>query len=133
MTNKFSLGVFVLIGFLAISTSVLAGKPKAMITTVKLEKINPKMVNEGKALFTSKCFMCHELDKNKVGPALRTVTKDRKPEYIMNVIWNPTGMEKNDPTFKGLMKKFNNVPMPDPNLTQDQVRSILEYLRSVAK
>lgn len=133
MTSKFSVGVFSLIAFLAISAQVLAAKPKAMITTVELGPINPKMVSEGKGLYTSKCVVCHELNKNKIGPALGNVTKERKPEYIMNAIWNPTEMQKTDPISKSLLKKFKNVPMPDMNLTQTQVRSILEYLRSVAK
>ena len=133
MTSKFSVGVFSLIAFIAFSAQVLAAKPKAMITTVELGTINPKMVSEGKGLYTSKCVVCHELDKNKIGPALRNITKERKPEYIMNAIWNPTEMQKTDPISKSLLKKFKNVPMPDPNLTQTQIRSILEYLRSVAK
>lgn len=133
MTNKFSVGVFSLIGFLVINISVFAANPKAMITSVELGPINPKIVSEGKGLYTAKCFMCHDLDQKKVGPALRNVTKERKMEYIMNAIWNPAEMQKNDPTSKALLKKFNNVPMPDPNLTQVQVRALLEYLRSVAK
>ena len=77
--------------------------------------------------------MCHDLDQKKVGPALRSVTKERKPDYIMNVIYNTAKMQKNDPIFKGLLAKYNRVPMPDPNFTEAQSRSVLEYLRSVAK
>lgn len=133
MANRFSMGVFSLIVFLAFGAQVLAANPKTMIAKVELGQINPKMVNEGKGLYTSKCVMCHDLDQKKIGPSLRNVTKERKPEYIMNVIWNPVEMQKIDPISKGLLKKFNNVPMPDPNLTQAQIRSVLEYLRSVAK
>ena len=133
MTSKFLIGVFSLISFLLISMNAVAVQPKEMITKVVIGPINPQMVKEGKGLFTSKCAMCHDLDQNKVGPALRNVTKDRKPEYIMNVIYNTAKMQKNDPIFKGLLAKFKNVPMPDPNLTEAQSRSLLEYLRSVAK
>ena len=133
MTRKFLVGAFSLIGFLLISMNAVAAQPKQMITKVEMGPINPKLVNEGKGLFNSKCAMCHNLDQKKVGPALRNVTKERNPEYIMNVIYNTTKMQKNDPTFKALVVKFKNVPMPDPNLSEAQSRSLLEYLRSVAK
>ena len=133
MTSKFLVGVFSLIGFLLINVNAVAVQPKQMITKVEMGPINPKMVNDGKGLFTSKCAMCHDLDQKKVGPTLRNVTKQRSPEYVMNVIYNTPKMQKNDPTFKGLVAKFKNIPMPDPNLTEAQSRSLLEYLRSVAK
>jgi cytochrome c len=133
MTSKFFVGAFSLIGFLLISMNSLAVAPKEMITKVDLSSISPKMINEGKGLYTSKCFLCHDLDQKKVGPNLRNVTKERSPEYIMNVIYNTTKMQKNDPTFKALVVKFKNLPMPDPNLTEVQARSLLGYLRSVVK
>ena len=133
MTRKIVVGAFLLIGFLLINMNAVAAPPKVMITKVELGTINPKMVNDGKGLYTSKCVACHDLDQKKIGPTLRNVTKERSPEYIMNVIYNTTKMQKNDPTFKGLVVKFKNVPMPDPNLTEAQSRSLLEYLRSVAK
>jgi cytochrome c len=133
MTSKFLVGMFSLVGFLLISVSAVAVQPKEMITKVEMGPINAQMVNAGKGLFTSKCVMCHDLDQKKVGPALRSITKQRKADYIMNVIYNTVKMQKTDPVFKGLVAKFNNVPMPDPNLTESQSRSLLEYLRSVAK
>ncbi|MDD5185889.1 MAG: cytochrome c [Paludibacter sp.] len=133
MISKFLIGLFSLTGFLLISTYAVAAQPKGMITTVEMGPINPVMVKSGKGLFTSKCAMCHDLDQKRVGPSLRNITKVRKPEYIMNVIYNTVKMQKSDPIFKSLLVKFNNVPMPDPNLSKAQVRTILEYLRSVAK
>ncbi len=133
MKTKFSLSTILLSGFLFISFNAAAAQPKEMITKVELGAINSKMQIEGKGLFTSKCVMCHDLDQKKVGPALRNVTKERKPEYIMNVIYNTTKMQKSDPVYKALIVAFKNVPMPDPNLSEAQSRSLLEYLRSVAK
>ena len=133
MKSKLS-GVFSLIGFLLISLNVVAMQPpKEMITKVEMGPVNPAMAKAGKGLFTSKCVVCHDLDQKKVGPALRNVTKERKPEYIMNVMYNTAKMQKIDPVYKGLLVQYKNVPMPDPNFTEAQCRSVLEYLRSVAK
>ena|ERR1035437_369269 len=133
MNRKLLVGVSSLIAFLLFSMNVVAVQPKVMITKVEMGPINPQMVNLGKGLFNSKCVACHTLDQNKIGPALRNVSKERKPEYIMNVLLNTAKMQKIDPVYKGLLVKFKNVPMPDPNLTEAQARSILEYLRSVEK
>ena len=77
--------------------------------------------------------MCHDIDQNKLGPALRNVTKTRTPEYIMNILLNPVQMQKENPTVKALLAKYNNLPMPDPALNQAKARSVLEYLRSLVK
>ena len=76
---------------------------------------------------------CRVLDTKKIGPSLRNITKERMPEYIMNLLVNAVQMQKQDPFVKALLKKYNNVLMPDPAITQVQARTVLEYLRSVEK
>ena len=103
------------------------------VKDVDLGPINTKMVADGKKIYLAKCLVCHELDTKKIGPPLRNITKERKPEYIMNLLVNAVQMQKQDPFVKELLKKYNNVLMPDPGLSQAQARTVLEYLRSVAK
>ena len=88
---------------------------------------------EGKGIFNEKCVLCHELDQLKIGPPLRNITKDRAPEYIMNLLLNTAGMQKDDPSVRALIKKYNNIVMISPELNEAKARSVLEYLRSVAK
>jgi cytochrome c len=129
----------VVISVLGIGASVIRLDPQAKdhgigpVKNVELGPLNKKMADEGKAIFTTKCFLCHELDQKKIGPPLRNITKDRAPEYIMNLIVNSVQMQKEDPNVKALIKKYNNVIMPPPGINQTQARSVLEYLRSVAK
>jgi cytochrome c len=101
--------------------------------TVELGPINQKWVSEGKGIFTSKCVLCHDLDQKKIGPPLRSITKDRAPEFIMNMIVNPTKMQKQDADIKVLIKQYNNVLMTELGISNEQARSILEYLRSVVR
>ena len=103
------------------------------IKNVELGPLNKKMIDEGKSIFTNQCVICHEMDQKKLGPPLRNVTKERTPEYIMNLLLNSTQMQKDDPLLKSLLKQYNNLPMPDPALNQSKARSVLEYLRSNAK
>ena len=103
------------------------------VKSVELGPLNKKMTDDGKAIFNNKCTICHDLDQKKIGPPLRNVSKDRAPEFIMNLLLNSAQMQKENPIIKDLLKKYNNMLMPDPALNQAQARSVLEYLRSVSK
>ncbi|MEI6677820.1 MAG: cytochrome c [Mariniphaga sp.] len=103
------------------------------IKSIVIGPLDKKMVEEGKGIFNTQCVICHDLDQKKLGPALRNVTKQRTPEFIMNLLLNSAQMQKEDPTIKALLKEYNNLAMPDPALNQAKARSVLEYLRSVAK
>ena len=103
------------------------------VKKVDLGPLNKKWVDEGKGIYNMTCVACHDIDQKKLGPALKNVTKTRTPEFIMNLLLNTTQMQKDDPTIKALLKEYNNLPMPDPGLNQAKARSVLEYLRSLAK
>ncbi|MDR3625822.1 MAG: cytochrome c [Ignavibacteriaceae bacterium] len=103
------------------------------VKKVKLGKIDANLVNEGKALFSDKCSACHSLDEEVEGPALRQITKQSKPEYIMNYLLNTTEMQKKDSQLKELIKKYNGEAMPDLGLKEPQARALLEYFRSAAR
>ncbi len=103
------------------------------VKSVELGPLNSKMIAEGKTIYANQCVICHDIDQNKLGPALKNVTKTRTPQFIMNLLLNPLQMQQENATIKALQKQFNNLPMPDPALNQAKARSVLEYLRSVAK
>lgn len=100
--------------------------------SVKLGKIDQSLVSEGSSIFYSKCYLCHDVDQTKLAPPLRGVAKRQTPEFIMNYLLNTAGMQAKDPTIKALMKQFSNVPkMPDQQLSKDQARAVLEFLRTI--
>lgn len=103
------------------------------VKNVVIGPIDNKMVADGKKIFQAKCVVCHDLKIKKIGPPLKNITKDSTPEYIMNLLLNAVEMQKQDPHMKDLLKEFNNIAMPNPGLSQAQARTVLEYLRSVAK
>ena len=129
----------IIFSFLSISAGLMRSDPTkdkgiGPVKNVVLGAVlNKKMVDEGKVLFNNKCIICHDMDQKKIGPPLRNVTKDRTPEFIMNLLVNSAQMQKDNATVKELLKKYNNVPMPDPAINQAQARSVLEYLRSLVK
>ncbi len=98
-------------------------------TDVKLGAVDAAKATLGKAIFEVKCTACHKLNNEKfVGPGLQDITKLRTPEWILNMITNPAEMIKTDPVAKKLFEEVL-VPMTFQNVSDDDARNILEYLR----
>ena len=102
------------------------------VKNVKLGPIDSKLAAEGKSLFNSNCTACHSLQQKIVGPPLGDITKQRTPEFVMNMILNAPVMEQKDPKVETLVEKYH-VNMPNTGLSEKQARAILEYLRSATQ
>ena len=88
------------------------------------------MVAEGKTLFESKCSACHKFGERYVGPDLADVVERRNPAWIMNMIMVPEKMTQKDPIAKALLAEYMT-QMVNQNVSEDDARAILEYLRTV--
>lgn len=88
------------------------------------------MVSAGKSTYELKCQSCHRLTEEKlVGPGWKDVTKKRKPLWIMNMITNVDMMLETDAEAQKLLEQCM-VRMPNQNITKDQAREVLEFMRS---
>lgn len=91
--------------------------------------LDEKMVAAGKTEYDVKCASCHKLtDERLVGPGWKGVTDRRTPEWIMNFIVNTEEMIEKD-TAAQKMLEVCLVKMPNQGLTEDNARSVLEYMR----
>lgn len=99
------------------------------IKSVELGDIDNAMAEAGKEAFKTNCTACHKIGKRHVGPALGGVTGRRTPEWIMNMIMNPEQMVAEDPVAKSLLKEYA-APMANQNISEDEARAILEFLRT---
>jgi len=93
--------------------------------------IDNDLADQGKAVFTQKCTACHMANRKLIGPAMQGIYNRRSPEWVMNMLLNPTEMLKDDPIANALLKEYNNVMMLNQNLTNEEARSISEYLRTL--
>ena len=93
--------------------------------------INQEMADAGAALFKTNCTACHKLDKRFIGPSPVGIMERRAPEWIMNMILDPSLMTSEDRCAKDLLIEFNGAAMANQNLTVEQTRSILEYFRTL--
>jgi len=99
---------------------------------IQLGAIDPALVATGKAVFEIKCTACHKMDTLYVGPALGEVTARRSPAFIMNMILNPQEMVEHHPVAKQMLAERMSF-MANQNLTLEEARAVLEYLRTQSK
>jgi nitrite reductase (NO-forming) len=61
------------------------------------------------------------------------VRRPRRPrrdeDWLARWLKSPEQMIATDPTAKELLKKYNNVPMPNQNLSDAEIRQYLSYFR----
>jgi nitrite reductase (NO-forming) len=86
----------------------------------------------GKQDFESKCLACHTIGNGrKLGPDLYGVTKQRSDDWIVKWLKSPENMLKTDADAQQLLKEFNNVPMPNQNLSDQEIKQYLAYFHWV--
>lgn len=91
--------------------------------------LNSAWVDAGKTIYELKCQACHKLTEEKlVGPGWKGVTQKRTPAWIMNMITNVDIMLEKDVEAQKLLEQCL-VRMPNQNITKDEARQILEYMR----
>lgn len=92
--------------------------------------LNADWVTAGKSTYEMKCQSCHRLTEEKlVGPGWKNVTTRRKPVWIMNMITNVDMMLEKDAEAQKLLE-LCMVRMPNQNITTEDARKILEFMRS---
>lgn len=95
---------------------------------------NPS-IDEGKIIFQTRCAACHGIDKQLIGPVLAGVDQRYSMDWIINFIRSSQTLRNSgDKVAIENFNKFNKIPMPDNlDLTDEQIKSILEYIISESK
>lgn len=92
------------------------------------DEIDQDLVDRGREIFEMKCEMCHNMEGRMVGPELGKVMERRSPEFVMNMILNPSGMTKNHPEGQKLLQEYMTA-MPFQNVKEEDARAIVDFLR----
>lgn len=88
--------------------------------------------SKGKSLFDSKgCVACHGFDgtDKPTGPDLKKAAERRNETWLKSWLSDPAKMTESDPVAKELKAKFNNIVMPKPDVTEEQMGQIIAYLK----
>lgn len=123
-----------------VSTDKVSEEPKVQVEVHGAEvkpgdvtltnPLNAEWVTTGKATYDLKCQSCHNLtEERKVGPGWKNVTQRRQPHWILNMVTNVEMMLEKDPEAQKLLEQCL-VRMPNQNLTVEEARKVLEFMRS---
>jgi mono/diheme cytochrome c family protein len=99
-------------------------------SSYELLDLNPELAARGQEVFALKCIACHKTDERLVGPPLKGVLEKRTPAFVLNMILNPDEMVKLHPEVRAMLAEFY-VPMTFQNVSEDDAKAILEYLRTL--
>ncbi|MDD2798262.1 MAG: c-type cytochrome [Bacteroidales bacterium] len=99
-----------------------------LLTTALLCSVTTE-AQDGATLYKS-CVACHTIGGGKtVGPDLKGVTKRRTKEWLVKFIQSPVKIQKaGDADAVALFKEYNNMPMPDNAMTDEQVVKLLDHI-----
>jgi mono/diheme cytochrome c family protein len=93
------------------------------------DKLDAAMATKGEKVYELKCASCHKLTEEKlVGPGWAGVTKRHLPEWILNFVTNTDEMLDKDPKAQAMLE-ICMVRMPNQNLSDDDARNLLEFMR----
>jgi protein SCO1/2 len=86
--------------------------------------------NKGETLFRSNCEACHSTgNQDGIGPGLSGVLARRDRSWLQRWIKAPDKMiVDQDPIALALYRQYNKVSMPNYNLSDVEVESLLSYL-----
>ena len=86
--------------------------------------------DEGEELFNGVCVACHTINGGKlIGPDLANVHRRHPVEWIIPFVKSSQSVIKSgDPYAAALFDKFDNMIMPDNNVTDDQIMKIINYI-----
>lgn len=96
---------------------------------IEIGDFNPALAEKGQTIFNMKCAACHQQERRFVGPAYADVLDRRSPEFVMNIILNPGEMIRRHPEGQKMLAEYMTA-MPFQNVSKDEARAIVEYLRT---
>lgn len=85
---------------------------------------------DGEALYKANCAACHKIDQDLVGPALKGIHERQSEEWLIKWIRNSQAVIKSGDQYAvDLYAKWNNVAMPAYDWTDDEIKSVLAYIK----
>ncbi len=86
----------------------------------------------GEQVFNTTCFACHTIGGGRlVGPDLAGVHEKRTQEWLESFVKSSQSMiNAGDAEAVALFEEFSRMPMPDSVASPEQIRQVLNYIKS---
>ncbi len=89
------------------------------------------VIGAGESLFKGNCAQCHAIHEVVIGPALKDVTERRPKEWLLSWIKNSQKViQSGDEYAVALFNEYKKSVMPSYPFSDDQITSILAYVKS---
>jgi len=90
--------------------------------------------SSGEDLFKRICAVCHTVNRGKlIGPDLANVHKRHSMEWILEFVASSQTMIVNgDKDAVALFEEYKKLIMPDPNLSEEQIKAIINFVISIS-
>ncbi len=100
-----------------------------IVIGILVVSLTSAIAQDGATLFKNNCGMCHKLGARLVGPDLINITQKRSKEWLNKFIKSPQSLIKSgDKDAVAILNEFNQILMPDQNITDTQINDILKYI-----
>jgi mono/diheme cytochrome c family protein len=107
----------------------------SLIITLAITQLDTAWAQEpGEELYLTMCAACHTIGGGRlVGPDLENVHNRRSAEWLEKfVISSGSLISSGDAAAVALFEEFNNMPMPDFPISNQQVQQIVDYVKSMS-
>ena len=93
---------------------------------------SPLKFDRGQYLFGRDCIACHTIGHGDgIGPDLLGVTRTRDHKWLVRIIQQPNELiNEKDPLATALLKKYNNLPMPNVAVSDTELELLLGYIEA---
>jgi mono/diheme cytochrome c family protein len=91
-----------------------------------------QMAGSGQELFQTRCGVCHTIGGGRlVGPDLKGIDERRSEDWIIAFVQHSQQMvAAGDPDAVAIFDEYNQIMMPDQALYDEEIRGIIEYIRT---
>src|SRR5690606_4743910 len=92
----------------------------------------PVSGQNGGELFKSTCASCHTINGGRlIGPDLSGIHNRRDNEWLIGFIRSSQKLIKaGDKDAIAIYNEYNKIPMPDNNMSDEQIISIIDHIKS---
>ena len=90
--------------------------------------------DQGQQTFQTLCAACHTIGGGRlVGPDLQGIAERRNEQWIIDFVQHSQDLvQAGDADAVAVFEEYNQIPMPDQALSDDEVRGVLAYIGGAA-